>query len=405
MAHHSRPTAPDKPLSLLQGVKILSFTQFLLGPVGVQYLADMGADVIKVEPPGSGAWERTWSGPGSFLNGVSTFFMLAHRNTRSLTLNLKHPAAQAVARRLVADVDVLVQNFRPGVIERFGLDYETVRQINPGIIYVSCSGYGEDSPYRDLPGQDLLLQALSGLAAMTGRDGDLPTPTGAPVVDQHGAALLAIGVLAALIHRYKTGEGQKVEITMVEAALDLQLEPLTYHLNGTPLKRSRFGLGSSYHPAPYGIYRTRDGYLALSLSPIRALREALEADELAGYEEPEAAYLYREEIRRILEPVIAQRTTAEWLAVLRPKAIWCAPVQFYDEVLADPAVRHLEPIQEIEHPRAGKVRLLRLPIRFSSGQPQVRRTPPEVGEHTEEILRNLGYTPEEIKELRNQGAV
>jgi crotonobetainyl-CoA:carnitine CoA-transferase CaiB-like acyl-CoA transferase len=208
----------------LSGIKILSLTQFLLGPAGMQYLADLGADVIKVEPPW-GAWERTWSGGNHFLNGISPFFLLAHRNVRSITLDLKRPEAQEVAGRLAAGADVLVQNFRPGVVDRFGLDYETLREINPRLIYASVSGYGEESPERELPGQDLLIQAMAGLMASTGRTDDPPTPAGAAIVDQHGAALLAMGVLAALLHRERTGEGQKIEVTMVQAALDLQLEP------------------------------------------------------------------------------------------------------------------------------------------------------------------------------------
>lgn len=395
----------EKPLSILHGIKILSFTQFLLGPAGVQYLSDLGAEVIKVEPPGSGAWERTWSGADAFQNGVSVFYLSTHRNARSLTLNLKHPEAQAAARRLVATADVLVQNFRPGVVDRLGLDYESVRAINPRIVYVSCSGYGEDSPYRDLPGQDLLLQAITGLASVTGRDGDLPTPTGAPIVDQHGASLVAIGALAGLLHRQATGEGQKIEVTMVQAALDLQLEPLTYHLNGAKLQRSEAGLGSTYHPAPYGIYRTSDGYLALSLSPVGAVRAALGIAELAAYEDARAAQEQKEDIRRILGPVFEQGSTRQWLELLQPKGIWCAEVQSYDAVFQDPAVQHLQPVQEIEHPRAGTIRLLRLPLKFSSGEPTIRRLPPDVGEHTEDILAELGYTPAEVAALRSQGAI
>ena len=261
-------------MNALSGIKILSLTQFLLGPAGVQYLADLGADVIKVEPPW-GAWERTWSGGDHFLNGISPFFLLAHRNVRSITLDLKRPEAQEVAGRLAGDADVLVQNFRPGVIDRFGLDYETLRHINPGLVYASVSGYGEESPERALPGQDLLIQAMAGLMASTGWMDDPPTPAGAAVVDQHGAALLAMGVLAALLHRERTGEGQKIEVTMVQAALDLQLEPATYYLNGAPLARPRHTIADTFHAAPYGVYHTADGYLALSMTPVSALSEAL----------------------------------------------------------------------------------------------------------------------------------
>src|SRR5919197_1507370 len=202
------------PLAILAGVRVLSFTQFLLGPSGVQFLADLGADVIKVEPPGGRLWERNWSGADVFKNGVSVFFLLAHRNQRSLTLDLKHPDGRAVARRLIERADILVQNFRPGVMARLGLDWETAQSINPRLIYVSASGYGESSPFRDRPGQDLLLQALTGLASISGREGQPPTPVGTAVVDQHGAVLLAFGVLAGLLERGRTGRGLQVELSM-----------------------------------------------------------------------------------------------------------------------------------------------------------------------------------------------
>ncbi len=398
--------SPKKPLDILSGIRVLSFTQFLLGPAGVQYLADLGADVIKIEPPGRGAWERGWSGAKAFVNGVSVFYLLAHRNVRSLTLNLKDPEGLAIARKLVATADVIVQNFRPGVMARLGLDYESVRKINPRIIYVSASGYGEESPYAGLPGQDLLLQALSGLVTITGRAGEIPSPAGAAVVDQHAAALLAMGVLAALFHRERTGEGQKVEVTMLQAAFDLQLEPLTYYLNGGRLERPWTALGSTFHEGPYGIYQTRDGYVALSLSPVRDIWEALgRPPELSAYLDPADAFDRREEIYRVLSGFLRQRTTAEWLELFRPRGIWCAPVYGYAEALADPAVRAADPVIEVDHPEAGRIRLLRHPVRYSAGEATVRRPPPTLGQDTEAILRELGYTDADIRRLRQQGVV
>lgn len=395
----------EQPLRILSGIKILSFTQFLIGPAAVQYLADMGADVIKIEPP-RGAWERTWAGGDTFLNGVSAFYLLSHRNIRSLTLNLKHPEGQAVARRLVAQADVLVQNFRPGVIEKFGLGYAEVKEINPQIIYASASGYGEDSPYRDLPGQDLLVQALSGLVWITGRAGEIPVPAGAAIVDQHSAALLAMGVLAALVHRERTGEGQKIEVTMLESAFDLQLEPIVYYLNGGIVQRPREALGSTFHPAPYGVYETQDSYLALSLSPIKAIREALGGvPELEPYQDPKLAMKEREEIRRILDPFFRTRTTQEWVDLLRAHDVWCAPVNDYEQVFNEPAVRHLDPILEIDHPQAGRVQLVKHPVRYSAGEPELRRIPPAAGENAEEILKELGYSVEEIDRLRSEKVI
>jgi crotonobetainyl-CoA:carnitine CoA-transferase CaiB-like acyl-CoA transferase len=395
----------DTPLALLQGVRILSFTQFLLGPAGVQYLADMGADVIKIEPPGGKLFERTWAGCDQFLNGVSAFFLCAHRNQRSLTLDLKRPEGVAIAKRLVAEADVLVQNFRPGVMARLGLSYEDVAPLNSRLIYVSGSGYGEGSVYRDRPGQDLLIQAMSGLASISGRAGQPPTAVGGPVVDQHGAALLAMGVLAALFDRSRTGRGQKIEVTMLRAALDLQLEVLMYHLNGARMQKSPTSLASMIHPGPYGIYETKDGWLALSMSPLPVLQDALQLPELAPLAHSRFNHAARERVARVLEPAMRTRTTAEWVEYLVPKGIWVAPVRDYDEVFADPAVTEGDVTEDVEHPVAGRVRLLRFPLEFSSGRAAVRRLPPASGEHTAEILREHGYDEAVVARLKEQGVV
>lgn len=394
-----------KPLAVLEGVRVLSFTQFLLGPSGVQFLADLGADVIKVEPPGGTLWERNWAGCDLFLNGVSAFFLCAHRNQRSLTLNLKHPEGQAVAKRVVAEADVLVQNFWPGVMARLGLSYEDVAPLNSRLIYVSASGFGEASVYRDRPGQDLLIQAMSGLASISGRAGEPPTAVGTAVVDQHGATLLAMGVLAALLDRARTGRGQKVEVSMLRAALDLQLETVTYYLNGARMRKSPTSLASMYHPGPYGIYETKDGHLALSMSPLPVLQAALELPELAPLATAAYNFSAREEIARLLEPILRARTTAEWMEYLVPRGVWAAPVLDYDGTFADPTVREAGAVEEVEHPTAGRVRLLRFPLEFSSGHAATRRPAPMPGEHTGEILQELGYADAEVRRLRNLGVV
>ncbi len=396
----------DQP-QMLQGTRILSFTQFLLGPAGVQYLADMGADVVKVEPPGGKLFERNWSGCDLFLNGVSAFFLCAHRNQRSLTLDLKHPEGLAAAKRLVAAADVLVQNFRPGVMERLGLGYEEATRLNPRLVYVTASGYGSRGAYRDRPGQDLLIQAMSGLASISGQAGQPPTAVGAPVVDQHGAALLAMAVLAALLERVRTGRGRLVEVSMLRAALDLQQEAVTYFLNGGEMRKSPTSLGSMIHPGPYGIYQTRDGYLALSMSTLAVLAEALEVPALRPLAAGKDPYNYhaREEVARILEPVIRQRTTAEWVERLVPRGVWAAPVRRYEEVFADPAVRESGAVEEIRHPVAGPVRLLRFPVDFVGADIGCRRPAPMAGEHSRQILQEAGYTPGEIERLRAAGAI
>lgn len=393
-------------LQILRDVRIVAFTQFLLGPASVQYLGDLGADVIKVEAPGRGAYERSWSGGDTYVNGVSAFFLLAHRNVRDVTLDLKSPEGRRAAERLAASADIVVDNFRPGVLDRLGIGYERLSELRPDLIYACGSGYGSDSPHRHLPGQDLLLQAMTGLAAATGRAGDPPTPTGSAIVDQHAAALLAMGILAALHHRERTGEGQKVEVTMVQAALDLQLEPIVYKLNGGRVQRPREALGSGFHEAPYGVYSAADGYIALSLSPIAQISAALgDPEELRDHLDPAVKFTDRERIRRALGPLLEHRTAAELLATFHEHGVWCAPVNDYDTVFDDPVIAHLDPVLEIEHPEAGRIKLLKHPVRYSAGEPAVRRPPPSLGQHTREVLTELGYTPEEITSMKESGIV
>jgi crotonobetainyl-CoA:carnitine CoA-transferase CaiB-like acyl-CoA transferase len=373
----------------LEGVRIVSFTQFLLGPAAVQYLSDLGADVIKVEPP-SGAWERTWAGGDSFRNGVSVFFMLANRNARSIVLNLKSQQGLETARQLIRTADVLVENFRPGVMDALGLGYETLREDNSRLVYASGSGYGSSGPFRKLPGQDLLLQAITGLAANTGSAKAAPVPAAAPVVDQHGAALLAMGILAALLHRNRTGKGQHVELNMIQAGLDLQAEPLAYHLNGGLVSLPEEKLGSPFHPAPYGIYETKDGNIAISLSPVAAVRQALDgAPELEPFEDPSVALSARDDIHRALAALVSTFGTREIVEKLRTGGVWCSPVNDFTAALEDPVVTGVDPVMQFEHPDAGTVQVLRHPVNYSSVDTSVFRTPPRLGEHTEEILSEL----------------
>ena len=392
-------------LALLQDVKIVAFTQFLLGPAAVQYLADMGADVIKVEPT-QGGWERKWSGAETRVGGVSAFFLLAHRNNRSVALDLKSERGVEVAKRLVADADVVVTNFRPGVMDRLGLGYEALKSVKPDLVFACASGYGTESPHRHLPGQDLLLQAMTGLAAATGHGNQPPIAAGSAVVDQHAAALLALGILGALRHRDRTGEGQSVEITMVEAALDLQTEPVVYHLNGGRVEKPQEAVASSFHEAPYGIYPTRDGHVALSLSPVKGLRAALgDPDSLAPYEDPALAFDQREHIYAAIRPLLATYTKDELVAKLRGQGVWCAPINDYAEALADPVIAELDPILTMDLPGVGAVKVLKHPIRYGSGEATVRHRPPELGEHTYAVLSDLGYDEEEVRQMQSEGII
>jgi crotonobetainyl-CoA:carnitine CoA-transferase CaiB-like acyl-CoA transferase len=332
--------------------------------------------------------------------------MLANRNLRSLTLNLKSKEGLEAARRLAGSCDIVVENFRPGVMDRLGLGYEAVRELRPDAIYVSASGYGAQGPYRDLPGQDLLIQAVSGLASISGRRDEVPVPLPAAMVDQHGAALLAMATLAAVLHRERTGEGQRVEVVMMEAAFDLATEPFVYHLNGAKLERPASWVTDTFHEAPYGIYPTSDGAVAISMSTVAKIRKALgNAPELEPFEDPTLAYPRRDEISRALGRILERMSTAEVVERLRSDGLWCAPVNDLDTALADPAVRELDPVLEFDHPEAGRVRVLKHPARYGAGEPELRHVPPSVGEHTDEVLGELGYSPEAIAQMRSSGAV
>lgn len=389
---------------MLSGVKVLSFTHFLQGPSAVQYLGDLGADVIKIETP-KGAYERHWSGLNSFLEDESVFYLMAGRNQRSLSLNLRTEEGKEIVNEMLKDADVIVENFRPGVMERLGLSYEEVSKINPKIVYCSCSGFGSTGPYKDKPGQDLLIQAMSGLAMLNGRKQDPPTLIGTAAVDQHAAVLAVVGILAALYESKQTGVGKRVESNLLSAALDMQIEPFNYHLNNFPLyERSESGISSRFHQSPYGVFATQDGYICISLPSLDKLAETFEDDEFLKWNYDQQ-FEYREDINRLVSQHVKNETTEYWIDKFTQTGIWHAEVNDYDKVESDPQVKWNENILEFTHPNAGKVRVLSHPVRYDGKTLPITKIPPKLGEQTDEILNELGFSKKQINYFKEKEVV
>lgn len=373
----------------LSDVRVVSFCQVGQGPMATQLLGDMGADVIKIEPPG-GEFSRAGNGlsmANELADDENTTFLSVNRNKRSAVLDLTDEADREIAYSLIDDADVVTENFRPGTMEKFGLDYETLSDRNPELVYASATGYGEDGPYEDLPGQDLLIQSLCGLMSMTGSADDPPTPTGTTLVDFYSALLLAFGVVVAVHHSRRTGEGQRVDVDLLSSAMHMLSEEIcTYANSGQPPERSEVeGMGHPYFHAPYGVYETADGYITISLSPLSELGAALGLDEIADITSPETAYQERDALKRALQERFREQTTDEWIEQLREADIWCAPVQTLPEAVEDPQVEHNDMVTSVDHPSIGDLELAGIPIRLSETPGSIERSPPRQGEHTDEI--------------------
>jgi crotonobetainyl-CoA:carnitine CoA-transferase CaiB-like acyl-CoA transferase len=391
----------------LEGTRVLDFTQMMMGPWASQFLADMGADVIKVERPGAGEWERGLHAVGELLDGQSPFFLAMNRNKRSIALNLKDERAREVCRRLAGRSDLVMENFRPGVMDRLGLGYDDLRKINPSVVYVSGSGFGPDGPYVDRPGQDLLIQAMSGLAAYGGRRDDPPTPAGSSIVDASTALLLAFSAMVALFHRERTGQGQRVDVSLFDTAIALQCQELAAFMNlDRRFDRSEAGIGGAWLSAPFGIYRTADGWIALAMASLAVIGVLLDLPELAKYDNERAAYDHRDEVKELVQSRLVGRPTKEWLDVLATKNVWCAAVQTFDDVVEDPQVAHNELLTTVPHPNdGGDVHVVGVPMRFSATPGTIRSGPPAVGQHTDEILRELGFDDGELRAMHDEGVV
>ena len=366
----------------LDGVTVLDFSQFLAGPVAALRLADLGARVVKIERPGDGDAGRHLAFAGRMIDGGSLSFQAMNRNKESLVADLKDPGDLAQVRALNGTADVVVTNFRPGVMERLGLDYETARRLNPAIVYGSVSGYGDSGPFRDRPGQDLLAQSITGLPWLNGSRDDPPLPVGLAVADHLASCHLAHGITALLVRRFRTGRGGHAQTSLMEALLDLQFELLTTRLNDPSVTVRRKGIRSAHAflPAPYGIYPTSDGHLAIAMSPVPTIGRLLHLPEIAAMTDPQSWWDRQEEIEASLSERLRTRSRDDWLAVLDAEDVWCAPVLSLEELVEHDGFRAIAMTQEIR--REGlALTTTRSPIRIDGERLTSPRPAPRLGEH------------------------
>jgi crotonobetainyl-CoA:carnitine CoA-transferase CaiB-like acyl-CoA transferase len=376
----------------LHGILVLDFSQFLSGSLATLRLADMGARVIKIERPGAGDLGRTIYLSDTDVHGENTLFHAINRNKESYAADLKNPSDLDKLRQLIARADVMVQNFRPGVMERLGFGYHKVSQINSRLVYGIVSGYGNAEAWRDRPGQDLLAQARSGIMWLSGNEGDPPTPMALAIADMLAGHNLCEGILACLVRRGVTNRGGLVETSLIEALLDFQFEVLTTHLNDgqRPPRRSAFRNAHAYLAAPYGVYDTANGYLALAMTHLPTLGKLLDLPALQEISNPADGFRRRDEIKQIIAKRLKEHTTEHWLEILNAADIWCAEVLDWPKLCASEAFEQLAMVQTLRDGRGIEVLTTRLPIRLDGGLLTSERLAPRVGQHTETIQREFG---------------
>lgn len=379
-------TIAPPPLPLA-GLRVLDFAQFLAGPVAALRLGDLGAEVIKIERPQGGDLCRSMVVNDQRLDGDSLVFHTFNRGKKSVTADLKQPQDLARVQALIETADVLIHNFRPGVMERIGLGYDTVSKLNPRLIYGAVSGYGGEGPWRDKPGQDLLVQALSGIAWLNGNDGDGPVPTGFAMLDVATAGHLVQGLLACLVRRGVTGKGGLVEVDLMSAAVDMTFEQLTCFLNDDNRQPRRHAQGNAnpYQPAPYGLYKAADGWMAVAMCPLGKLAGLLEAPQIAEFPQ-EDAFARLDEIKAVVAKVLATRPVQHWLDRLEPAGVWCAPVMDWPGFVASEGFAALDALQNIRTTSGDSASTTRCPIRVDG---RILRNPsaaPRLGADTDRLL-------------------
>ncbi|MEU0948677.1 CoA transferase [Streptomyces canus] len=392
----------------LQGLRVIDFSRVVAGPYSTMLLGDMGAEVIKVERPGKGDDSRSWGPPSR--GEVSTYFLGLNRNKKSIAIDLSTPRGVALARELIAGADVVVESFRPGVMERLGLGYETLREDHPNLIYCAISAFGQDGPYRDRPGYDLMVSALGGLMSITGTPGGEPVKTGVALIDVATGLYAALGVLAALNHRNATGQGQRVDISLLSTELAILINAASQYLIGGSVAEPQ---GSAHaNVVPYQAFPTRDGHVLMG-SPndklFGVLAEALGHPEWKDdpqYATNEARVEHRDHLIQLISAETVRETSAHWVDVLSRTGAPVAPINRMDAVFKDPQVQHLDQVAEVEHPLYGSYPVVTSALRMSVTPPVVGDAAPRLGQHTGEILNGgLGLSTEQVAQLIADGVV
>jgi len=395
----------NNSLGALSDLKILDFSHLLAGPFATQILGDYGAEVFKIERANIGDDFRRWNFFNKKVGGYSSAsYMAWNRNKRSLALDLKKPEAKQIIYKMAETCDVVIQNFRPGVMAKRGFGYEDFKKINSKIIYCNGSGYGNSGPYLNKPGQDLLLQGISGLAKNTGRSTYPPTPLGAGIADQLGSLNMVIGILSALHYREKTGKGQEINVDLLSSLLQHQLQEYVAVLNlNQEFERPNSGVGHPGSGAPFGIYKTKDDYITIAVASLEDLSEILGDEGIKKYSEGPSGAMgsdlqisKRDEIFEYIENLTQKFTTEELEKKLSAKGCWVAPIKSHQEVFEDPQVKHMKMFSSFSHDRYGKVTTVSPPVKMSETPPDISKPVPLVGEHGFEILKEFGYSKSQI---------
>ena len=378
----------------LEGLTVLEFSQFLSGPYAGLRLADLGARVIKIERPEVGDLCRNLYISDTDLEGDSTLFHAINRNKESFAANLKDAKDIELVKKLIEKADIITQNFRPGVIERIGLDYKNVKKINPKIVYGTISGYGSDGPWSSLPGQDLLAQSRTGLVWLNGNGGEAPTPMGLAVADMLAGHTLVEGILAAVIKRFRTDNGSHVETSLVEALLDFQFEVLTTYFNDGNRKpeRSSYNNAHAYLSAPYGIYKTSNGYIAIAMTPLPQLGELLDLNSIKDLHDQKEWFTKRDEIKKDIGDWIEKQTTQHWLSILEPADIWCAKVLDWETMVKHEGFKILDMVQRIKRDDGLNIETLRCPIKIDGEIFKSSKAAPKIGNDNNSIIKEFGIS-------------